>query len=284
MNPNEQQAERPFLRRMELRNRMWWEEVAPESHSRDECMSRRSHLDSEASWKCCEYWQRKLYSKWNSRQFAIKLGMRVPDLYWAGEDVRALPLEALPESYVIRFCSGHSSRQVWVMDGNCELLRDRQYTTESLRQDLVATASAYPYRVFVMVEERLRRSDDRLGLCDDIKIHTFGDEIPFIITRVGMTRYGYYFPDWRPVPFPVSNKKSREIVEFAKPRYLDEMLVWARRYSNAFGSYVRVDLYDTETGPVFGELATQPCGGKCYTPQAERVLNEHWEKSFPDRI
>jgi len=284
MNESDQQHEWPFRRRIELRQRLWWKESTPGTHGLSECKRRRNHDDPEESWKCCRFWQRKFCNKWNSRQFAIRLGMRVPDLYWAGDDVRSLPLETLPGSYVIRFCSGHSSRQVWAMDGDHELLRDMHFNIESLREDLISAASAYAYRISVMVEERLRRSDGQPGLLNDCGFHAFGDEIAFVAARLGMKQYAYYRPDWRPVPFRVNRMQSPETVQFAKPRHLDEMLVWARRFGNAFGSYVRVDVYDTDKGAVFGELAPAPCGGKCYTLEADKILNDCWERQFPGKI
>lgn len=247
-------------------------------------MQRRNHFDAEARWKCCPVWQRKLRNKWNSRQFAIRLGLKVPDLYWAGEDVRALPLETLPSEYVIRFCSGHSSHQVWVMDGEWELLRNRLYSSGELRNDLLITASAYPYRPFVMVEEKLRRSDGSPGLLDDYGFHVFGNQVAFIAVRRGIDKFAYYLPEWQPVPFQVYRKWQPGQTEYIRPERLAEMIAWATRYGNAFGSYVRVDLYHTDKGTILSELAPTPCSGRCYTKEADQFLGSLWESHFPDSV
>ena len=66
------------------------------------------------------------------------------------------------------------------------------------------------------------------------------------------------------------------------PACFDELLHYARRLGKAYGTFVRVDLYASEEGAVFGELAAAPAGGKGLTRYADEYLERLWRAAFPE--
>ena len=53
--------------------------------------------DPDTRWRCCDLWPRLLSNKWNAREFAQRHGVRVPELYWYGRRLSALPVDDLPD-------------------------------------------------------------------------------------------------------------------------------------------------------------------------------------------
>ena len=98
----------------------------------------RRRTDPEHIWRFCRYWQRTLLNKFNSREFVQRHGCRVPTLYWSGRRVCELPIDSLPDSYVIRPIIGDSARGVYaVVDGH-DLMSATRLMKGELRDRLVA--------------------------------------------------------------------------------------------------------------------------------------------------
>jgi hypothetical protein len=58
----------------------------------------------------------------------------------------------------------------------------------------------------------------------------------------------------------------------------------ARTLGAAFDAYVRVDLYATSRGCVFGEFSSTPVGGKYYTPFADAYFESLWQRHHPGSV
>jgi hypothetical protein len=76
--------------------------------------------------------------------------------------------------------------------------------------------------------------------------------------------------------------RERPGADLDPPRCLEEQLACARRLGVACGTYVRIDMFATDRGAVFGELTNRPAGGAGFTPHAERYFDDLWRQAFPD--
>ena len=87
---------------------------------------------------------------------------------------------------------------------------------------------------------------------------------------------GFFTADWEPLPdcVPVGFTSTADI---APPRDLDVMLEMASRLGAAVGDYCRVDIFDTDRGPVFNEFSLTPHNGKV-TAFADEYLGDHWQR------
>ena len=121
-----------FKQRLKRRRAKWWGHpfrwTSAASYTRiphrlAERVAWRSANDPDEAWRCCNAWPRTLINKWNRRQYALKHGCRVADLYWFGRSPRRIPFDALPPQFVIRPVHGYGRRGVLVVADGQELLR-----------------------------------------------------------------------------------------------------------------------------------------------------------------
>jgi hypothetical protein len=283
-----------FSRRLQTRARIWWgkpnkwrnrESYSHLLHRIAENHLLRSKDDPDDRWHCCDLWQRTLSNKWNAREFVQRYGCRVPALYWYGWRVGRLPAARLPEHFVIRPVFGEMCRGVYVFAGAQELLRQRSYTTAEWRAQLRrdrGRISRFP----TLVEEFVKSEAGEYRLPVNFKFHTFGETIGMIQvvqrTNIDEAVHAFYSPSWERVDDQF-NVRCTPGPDVDPPRCLDELLACARRLGVAYGTYVRVDLYATERGCVFGEFSTTPDAGKGFTPFIEQYFEELWRATFPDR-
>ena len=79
------------------------------------------------------------------------------------------------------------------------------------------------------------------------------------------------------------NTSNLEAAPRDPPLCLSEMVACVRRLGAAYETYVRVDMYASDRGCVFGEFSSTPAEGRNFTPFGNRYLGELWERTFPDR-
>jgi hypothetical protein len=98
------------------------------------------------------------------------------------------------------------------------------------------------------------------ALLNDYKIHCFHGEplfIQMINDRTEGVKETWYDTDWNYLNIWYFSSKNKVL---QRPNSLDEMLLFAKKLSKPF-PYVRIDLYDTPNGILFGEYTFRPYGG-----------------------
>lgn len=273
-----------FHERIRRRQRLWWQTPRLSLHTRTRCrFTELTRDDPLWRWHCCRYWQRKLSNKWNSREFAARLGIDVPELYWSGTDVDALAFSEVPAHYAIRAVAGHSSRQVFVMVDGVDLLRREELPHAKLREQLRAVVRGGPVPLRLLVEEYL---GDAGALPLDYKVYLFGGYVAAIDvmqrSRSGEFVFDSYGTDWETVPF--THDQAGKRLELPRPACLDRLLEAGRAFGRAFGSFVRVDFYLPPRGPVFGECTSLPTLGWHFSHATDEAFGRLWDEHCPGTI
>ena len=113
----------------------------------------------------------------------------------------------------------------------------------------------------------------------DYKIHCFNGVPNFTLVckdrmdGVGKAKYYYFDNDWELIPYNEESKNCKEKIII--PKHFNEMLEYSRVLSKGF-PFVRMDFYDTESGPILGEMTFTPGAAldNEYLPQIERLLGD----------
>jgi hypothetical protein len=279
-----------FSERLRRRNRLWWNagsRVPDFSVHRylDRIQLRSRHTPAD-EWKCCGHWQRCLLNKWNSREFAALHGVAVPELYWHGRDSSQLPIEDLPEHFVLRPAWGARTKGTWVVSGNTDLVTGRNFRN---RRQLKAAVLSERGRFGVfplLAEEFMTTPDGRYEAGLEYKFYMFAGHMGPIMTFIRREKefwVRHYTQQWNQIDEVYLLSRPRDLPS-PQPVQLEEMKSIAERLGAAFGTFVRVDLYLTSKGVFFGEFSSMPSGYKDYTPFANKSLGELWGKFIPEKI
>lgn len=234
--------------------------------------------DPLTKWKQTENWQRVLSHKGNSREFAIKFGCRVPELYWRGNHLSDVNLSKLPDKFVIRPSIGTNSRMVFLMDGKTNLFDGKKYSDQQLIS-MISEASLQESNVEFLIEEFLTDENADRNIMNDYKFYMFNGEVACIrLINRKSPKEGenlYYNEEWDLIP-TIKKTKYKEGSYQSPPVCLEEMISYAKGLSKQCEIFMRIDLYATTKGAVFGEFATTPSHGIGYTPNGSRFLMSYW--------
>ena len=302
-----------YSERIALRRQLWWKGGGAAEHDRSACRrplpcdpaTGRGPRADDPAWHCCRHWQRRLSNKWNARLFAAAHGVAVPALLWHGRDVDALPWDALPERFVIKPNLGEANRGVLVMDHGRELLRGlrlpRVLLPAYLRRVLArgdrnrrGHAAGAPPVTELLIEELVRDAGGGDGVPDAYKLHVFGGKVLFINVqrrtraarwpfRTGAAARSYHHPDWSLLDAPPV-ADARQDPDWRPPPGADALIEAAERLGQAYGTYVRVDLFLSAAGPVFGEFSPTSGLRGGFLPAADRWLGDVWQRQIPDAV
>lgn len=226
-------------------------------------------------------WQADLTNKLIGRQFAIDHGVKVPNLYLVCERMEEPPeFDALPPKFVLKPTIGHSSQNVFAIEHGVNFfdgeLWDRSKVIEFIRAqpDLTENPS-----VRYIVEEYLEDWDFAVGLPLDYKFYMFGSRLVLIrVLERGndrkIKRAWQFDPKWAPISIPIVIGQSIPTESLPKPDCFDDMIRDAHNLGKALGIFMRVDLYATTGGSVFGEFTPSPGSG--FTRWGDNWLGGMW--------
>lgn len=115
----------------------------------------------------------------------------------------------------------------------------------------------------------------------DYKFFVFGGKVKFMevdTDRFSRHKRCFYDPQWRRLEFSLGYPLETRPIE--KPIHLATMLDVAEKLASGF-DFVRVDLYDLEQGPKFGELTFTPDSGhKRFRPDKyDFIFGDLWRQA-----
>lgn len=221
----------------------------------------------------------QLDCKITSRSHLAEFDAFLPKLYYAGP-VADCDFSALPPRYAIK--PRCQTGVVMLMDHGVERKTGRPVSVDEIRATL---ASQWCYRGLnndVIVEEIIENADGQ-PCFSQLKCLTFHGRVEFIhYVTLGYDSHSVsydYDRRWRRVRLYRSAQPIEAEVpqptHFARAIELaDDLANYYRRWTGI--EHVRVDLYDSDKGPVFGEYAGGTNGGEGFTDEAQLMLGKLW--------
>lgn len=200
-------------------------------------------------------------------------------IYWVSEDPGTLPLQDLPDSFVLK--ANHGTRWNLLVPDKARL--DAPAAIATLREWL---QDRYPplrcewgyhdVRPVAFAEEFLKtRTGD---IPPDFKFFVFHGKVRMIqvdLDRAISHTRCLYDPQWNLLPVVLGYPSGAGI---AKPDNLGVLIECAEKLADGI-DFVRVDLYNLDGRIVFGELTNYPGGGlEEFTPPAFDVQLGQWWK------
>jgi hypothetical protein len=222
--------------------------------------------------------------KTNGQAYMRALGHAVPEVYGVYPTLDAIPrFEDLPASFVLKPSSGWSATGVFLIHRGLDLLRQRRFTREQFLHEArsLRGGAAAAIAGSWVAEELLFDYAYPSEAAMDYKFFCFGPKVAMIQInrRSGMKRPFVWFMDsaWKPLPLRMSWDKYQERSLLPRPPCLDEMLQIVADVGGRLNIFVRIDMYATTRGPVFGEFTAYPHGGRNYTPRGDAWLGSLWK-------
>jgi hypothetical protein len=204
----------------------------------------------------------------------------IPTL-WHGEHLTEDVLERVAKPAVVK--ANHSSAQVLFLSANSNLREAARTANEWLDYDHHVVHREWAYGAVkreILIEPFVGEAEKAP---DDYKFWVFDGAVRFIQVDHGRfkrhTRQ-FYTPSWRRLDLKMNY--PAEAANAAAPRHLEQMMHAAKTLAHGF-RFVRVDLYDTDNGPLFGEMTFSPEAGLCrFEPESfDLDLGESWTYPAP---
>lgn len=231
----------------------------------------------------------RLHDKIFGQQFVAMIGAPTSEFLRVFNSPAEIDLFGLPDTFVLKPTFSSSSFGVMVLERRGEdffdYLRDRHLTLQqiwdeqrNLYEKSQATSKAW------VVEPKVQDMEGHL-VPDDYKFYCFQGEIGLVHRTIRHKPYNqhvYFDGNFQTMTGPDKNliwthPRIVERVHREPPANANQMLRIARRISVAVPSpFVRVDMYNTKSGPVFGEFTLVP--GTFYYEDRERMGSELSER------
>lgn len=242
---------------------------------------------------------------------SAKIGPRyLPKLISSGDSFKILNLSSFPSNFALK-TNNASGAVILVWDMAPAQNKLPKYTSkDGWRQHLIQPhefvhhtaerlvnrwlTSSYYYRPgrfpewaykginsTILVEELM--FDEHGNLPIDYKFFMANGTCIFIqvdTKRFTDHRTDFYSSDWERIQGRYEIYPNSEI-QMDKPKHLDEMLAVAKTLSSEV-DFVRVDLFQTNSGVKFGELTNYPGGGlEKFSPSIlDSVFGEKWSQNY----
>ena len=223
-------------------------------------------------------------------RLAADLGVATPTAIADVATLDELDWDSLPDRFVLKPLNGAANRATFLLHRDGDGFQDLMDGGYKSRDDVVRVAVDLVDRGLVSarfcVEELLApRVDlrDRIAQPDDFKVFCFWDR-PVVVMqrRLGGTpdhsawRFKFWSSAWDdlgPVKYPDRCDPTLE-----EPAGSDEIIEAATRIGRHLAiPFVRLDLYDTDRGVVFGEVTPHPGPPERWDPKVDEILGRHWE-------
>lgn len=238
-------------------------------------------LDRHARWSRLgrPEWLKPTIGKQAGQDYVESLGYSVPQVYATYDHISKLPsLSSLPPNFVLKPVYGHSSNHVFIMKNGINLFDGKKYSDNEIISDVAGRENG-PF----FLEELLENYDGTPGIPLDYKFYCFGTEMVFLhviqrnsASNRSLNKHWFLTEDWSPLHMRIKKLESAEPKMPEKPPFFTEMLQMAQSLGGGLNAFMRVDLYATTRGPVFGEFTPFPNKGRGYTPEADAWLGSLW--------
>ena len=203
------------------------------------------------------------------------------ELYAVYDNPDDFTFEGLPDQFVVKTTNGCATNI---------LIKDKNKANETEIKSRMKRWLRYPYayvtgQLFykeisprIIVEKYLYQEKDPQAPLTDYKFYCFNGE-PKYCNLLSNREFNthrvdkmIYDLDWNPIP--TAFKPGTPINEVPRPKSLNEMIEIARDLSQGI-PYVRVDLYEINDKPLFGEMTFTPGFDLGYTEDFQMELGKY---------
>lgn len=184
------------------------------------------------------------------------------------ENAEAIDWDSLPNQFVLKTTNGGGSKGVVICKDKSRLDRKNviQQLNKAMKRDIYKLFGEWPYKDVkprILAEKYMHdKQNGEFGL-KDYKFFCFNG-IPtycqVISNRESGMAIDFFDMDWRHQPFHEPRKYGFADVMPSKPQSFDEMRRLATTLSAGI-PFIRVDFYEIEGKPFFGELTFFPTSG-----------------------
>ena len=216
------------------------------------------------------------------------LGVRRPALLGEYPRCSAVDWTSVPDRFVLKPARGAGANGVHLLERRSDAWYDRRSGRTVTPEEVCRTMQVLVDRGTVSDEVILEQMVNDSRRPDqppvDYKVHTFYGQVAVVLARAPQTSPGEeprtgtkaFDSGWQDLgPDVVPGLQDRAI---APPRHADELLAMAAHISAAVPRpFLRVDLYDDDDGPMFGEITPFPGGPHKYRRDIDRLMGECWE-------
>lgn len=193
-----------------------------------------------------------------------------------------IDFQALPQKFVLKTNHSGGNTGVIVCKDKSKLNKEESVMKlkSSLKESAYEGLLEWPYKNVqrrIFAEEYI---EDKSGNLIDYKFMCFNGEPKFIHicpdrNSGGPIHFDYYDLNWEKLPFTIEHPNSNIIVP--KPKSFDKMLEYAKILSKNI-PLSRIDFYDVDGKPVFGEITFFPYSG------LEKFDKEEWNLKLGEWI
>lgn len=220
--------------------------------------------------------------KYKVREYVQQCGCQeiLNDLIAVYDSADDINFDSLPDAFVLK-CN-HAAGYNVICDDK-KLLNENQTRKQLkkwLKSDYWKYVAEMQYKSIdkKIVCEKFLKSRDGNAI-EDYKIYCFNGKPEFCMICIGRNfgKPKYYFMDrnWSLMRINPAGIEAPQDFTLEKPKCIDKMYEYAEKLSKPF-KFVRVDFYDYEDKPIFGELTFTPAGciDKNYTDEAQLQFGE----------
>lgn len=229
-----------------------------------------------------------LIQKLRGKAVVRSAGLAMPEVYRTWATIDEIDLDGLPEHFVLKSAGGATSHGVLPVrregDGFRVISTDKVLSAPEITAYLTAKRAAGKVRAPFFAEEFLTGVTGS-EILEDVKIYAFYGEIGHVLLRAVGTHgdsssVRYRYLDEKGIDLGPVSRSNPVDPTIPVPGQLPEMIRVARELSQAARiPFLRVDLYETDRGVMFGEFTPRPGGEQEYVPEHDRALGVLWEQA-----
>lgn len=211
-----------------------------------------------------------LADKYEVREYVKRMGLShtLNELYGVYDSPEEIDFNTLPNQFVIKTTNGGGGNSVLIVKDKNSI--DTQQVIAKLKEWLMIPM-AYKYaeshygkiKPRLIIEKYLQCPEDATSLID-YKFNSFNGNVYTVFLcsdrEFGkQVKYSVYDLEWNLYPEKVKPEYATD-TKYAKPSSLKKMIEYSSILSKGF-PYVRIDWYEVEGEPIFGEMTFTPAGG-----------------------
>lgn len=185
------------------------------------------------------------------------------------DDPDEIDFDALPDRFVLK-CNHNSGTGMYICKDKSKM--DVQKVKDGLRrglaEDYFMRSREWPYKDVKkkIVAEKYMTDSENIDSFTDYKFYCFGDKVDSVMVcmerNTGNPKFYFFGKEWQLRRYNKRGKAAPVGFTIPKPDKMDEMFEIAEKLAKQVDSpYVRVDLYNSNGQPYFGEITFYPDSG-----------------------